>query len=74
MNALLRRRPGLAGRGWMTSSRRTRDATRVLATPGLSPPCPKRTSRDYAGALAVPQLSASGGGAQQILGGQSISH
>jgi hypothetical protein len=35
----------------MTSGRRARDATRVLATVGLSPPRPKRTSRHYAGAL-----------------------
>jgi len=28
-----------------------RDATRTLATPGLSPACPKRTLRHYAGAL-----------------------
>lgn len=33
----------------MTSGRRALDATHVLATLGLSPPCPKRTLHDYAG-------------------------
>ena len=47
---------GTGWKGWMTSCRRARDATRVLATLGLSPPCPKRTSHDYAGAL-LPLLS-----------------
>jgi Protein of unknown function (DUF664) len=48
---VMQRRTGLAGRAGLTSGRRTRDATRVLATLGFSPPCPKRTSHDYAGAL-----------------------
>ncbi len=42
---------GISWKGWMTSGMRARDATRVLATVGLSPPHPKRTSHDYAGAL-----------------------
>ena len=36
-------------RPMVLAGRRAWDATRVLATLGRSPPCPKRTSHDYAG-------------------------
>ncbi len=61
---------GTGWKGWMTSGRRAQDATHVLATLGLSPPCPKRTSHDYAG----DREAARSLGVSQIKRGRFVAH